>query len=357
MKGIGTGRVKTDHAPKYQRVERERRYLLRALPPELSPADEHAQITDNYITGTRLRLRKSRWPATNEWTLKLTQKHAVHPTSRAPHHHHLFERVRVRNALRLRGQRATQEPLLLRDGGRLYSVDVFLGTLHGLVLAETDFDTDEELDAFTAPPPFAVADVSRDGRSPRATRQPHRRRNQRRARKSKRRSVVASVNTVGHRLPPTHSKCLPPPSPSTRRPRTPSVRRLSRLAQAARYRAGVRRAERGAFALAAVQRSGAGRASARERHRLRVAAGGGGKSSPRRRIWRAASSASWSCIGLRVALMCSESQPLTSHVSRAPLPPRRAALSTAQIPRRAHHPRLPDGDTIELDEASLPSIW
>jgi CYTH domain-containing protein len=45
--------------------------------------------------------------------------------------------------------------------GRLYSVDVFLGPLRGLVLAETYFETDEEMDAFP-PPPFAHADVTRD---------------------------------------------------------------------------------------------------------------------------------------------------------------------------------------------------
>jgi CYTH domain-containing protein len=38
---------------------------------------------------------------------------------------------------------------------------VFLGTLRGLVLAETDFETDEELDAFPAPA-FVHADVTRD---------------------------------------------------------------------------------------------------------------------------------------------------------------------------------------------------
>src|SRR5207248_4565917 len=45
--------------------------------------------------------------------------------------------------------------------GRRYSVDVFLGPLRGLILAETDFDTDEEMDAF-APPAFASLEVTRD---------------------------------------------------------------------------------------------------------------------------------------------------------------------------------------------------
>jgi len=163
MKGIGTGRVKADHSPKYERVERERRFLLHALPPGLELTDEHAQITDNYITGTRLRLRKSRWPATNEWTLKLTQKHAPAPPDFSRTlitsiylNEYEYEVLSVFEANELRKNRYPFE-----HEGRRYSVDVFLGPLRGLILAETDFDTDEEMDAFR-PPPFAAADVTRE---------------------------------------------------------------------------------------------------------------------------------------------------------------------------------------------------
>src|SRR5207253_3394596 len=61
---------------KYTRIERERRYLLPDLPEGLSRADHHLQITDNYITGTRLRIRKVRNPQTNKWVVKFTQKFA-----------------------------------------------------------------------------------------------------------------------------------------------------------------------------------------------------------------------------------------------------------------------------------------
>src|SRR3954470_12859966 len=64
---------------KYSRVERARRYLLENLPEGLSRADYHLQITDNYITGTRLRLRKVRDPRTNKWVVKFTQKFAPDP--------------------------------------------------------------------------------------------------------------------------------------------------------------------------------------------------------------------------------------------------------------------------------------
>ncbi len=150
-------------ASRYARVERERRYLLRGLPPGLKTNDPHTQITDNYVTGTRLRLRKVRTPETNEWTLKLTQKHAPAP----PDFSHTlitniylspyeYEVLSVFEGNELRKNRYPYE-----HDGRLYSVDLFLGSLRGLVLAETDFDDDAEMDAFPLPP-FAHLDVTRD---------------------------------------------------------------------------------------------------------------------------------------------------------------------------------------------------
>jgi CYTH domain-containing protein len=43
--------------------------------------------------------------------------------------------------------------------GRKFSVDMFLGDLFGLVLAETSFETDAELDSFSKPA-FAIAEVT-----------------------------------------------------------------------------------------------------------------------------------------------------------------------------------------------------
>jgi CYTH domain-containing protein len=148
---------------KYARVERERRYLLPGLPPGLKLSDPHTQITDNYVTGTRLRLRKVRSPETNEWTLKLTQKHAPEPPD--------FSRTLITNIYLspyeyevlsvFEGNELRKNRYPYEHGGRLYSVDVFLGPLRGLVLAETDFEDDASMDAFPAPP-FAHLDVTRD---------------------------------------------------------------------------------------------------------------------------------------------------------------------------------------------------
>lgn len=146
---------------RYARVERERRYLLRDLPEGLTRADPHLQITDNYITGTRLRIRKVRDPRTNKWTVKFTQKIAPNPDDRSrtiitnTYLNALeAETLSVFNANEIRKNR-----YYFDYEGRKFSVDMFLGDLFGLVLAEVGFETDEDLDSFP-PPPFALADVT-----------------------------------------------------------------------------------------------------------------------------------------------------------------------------------------------------
>lgn len=148
---------------KYARLERERRYLLQDLPEGLSRADSHLQITDNYITGSRLRLRKVRDPRTNKWTVKLTQKFPAQPNdlSRTIITNTYLnaleaEVLSVFNTNEIRKNRYPFE-----FAGRKFSIDMFLGDLFGLVLAEVGFETDDELDTFPAPP-FAIADVTND---------------------------------------------------------------------------------------------------------------------------------------------------------------------------------------------------
>jgi CYTH domain-containing protein len=146
---------------KYARVERERRFLLQDLPEGLTRASPHVQITDNYLTGTRLRLRKVREPQTNKWTVELTQKFAPDALD--------FSRTVITNIYL---NPLETETLNISDAneirknrypfefeGRKFSVDMFLGDLFGLVLAEVSFATDEELDGFVKPS-FAIADVT-----------------------------------------------------------------------------------------------------------------------------------------------------------------------------------------------------
>jgi len=148
---------------KYARVERERRYLLRDLPEGMTRADPHVQITDNYITGSRLRIRKVRDPRTNKWTVKFTQKFAPNPEDLSRtiitsiYLNALdAEVLSVFNSNEIRKNRYYFE-----FAERKFSVDMFLGDLFGLVLAEVGFDTDEELDNFPKPP-FALDDVTNE---------------------------------------------------------------------------------------------------------------------------------------------------------------------------------------------------
>jgi CYTH domain-containing protein len=148
---------------KYARVERERRYLLADLPEGLTRADPHLQITDNYITGTRLRLRRVREPRTNKWTVKFTQKFAPdrHDLSRTIITNTYLNALEADTLSVFNTNEIRKNRYRFEFEGREFGVDMFLGDLFGLVLAEVSLETDQELDSF-AKPPFALADVTND---------------------------------------------------------------------------------------------------------------------------------------------------------------------------------------------------
>ena len=148
---------------KYARVERERRYLLQDLPEGLTRADPHLQITDNYISGSRLRLRKVREPRSNKWTVKFTQKFAPDPEdlSRTVITNTYLNALEAETLSVFNANEIRKNRYYFDFEGRKFSVDMFLGDLFGLVLAEVSFDTDEELDHYHKPP-FALADVTDD---------------------------------------------------------------------------------------------------------------------------------------------------------------------------------------------------
>lgn len=146
---------------KYARVERERRYLLNDLPQVLSRVDYHLQITDNYLTGTRLRIRKVRDPNTNKWIVKFTQKFAPDPAdlSRTMITNTYLNAMEAETLSVFEANEIRKNRYPFAFEGREFSIDMFLGDLLGLVMAEVSFETDEELDNFPMPP-FAIADVT-----------------------------------------------------------------------------------------------------------------------------------------------------------------------------------------------------
>jgi len=148
-------------ASKYARIERERRYLLRDLPEGMSRTDPHLQITDNYITGSRLRIRKVRDPKTNKWVVKFTQKFPVNPNdlSRTIITNTYLNAIEAETLSVFNSNEIRKNRYYLERDGNKFAIDMFLGDLFGLVLAEISFDTDEELESFPMPS-FAIADVT-----------------------------------------------------------------------------------------------------------------------------------------------------------------------------------------------------
>jgi CYTH domain-containing protein len=160
---LGTAADVSAKLDKYARVERERRFLLTELPPPLRVNSPHTQIFDNYITETRLRLRKIRDPQRREWTWKLTQKFAPDEAD--------FSRTYITNIYLsqyeyevlsvFEGNELRKNRYSFEHEGRNFSVDAFLGALYGLILLEIEFETDAEMRDFT-PPTFAAREVTSD---------------------------------------------------------------------------------------------------------------------------------------------------------------------------------------------------
>jgi CYTH domain-containing protein len=147
-------------AGRYARWELERRFLVERLP---DGGDEQAGrlITDRYIIGTRLRLRRAEPLGEGETEYKLGQKEVPAPPDYwrmtittiylSADEYAVFS---VLPAQKLRKRRYLLGP---------YSLDVFEGPLARLILAEVTFESEAELRAHPTPD-FAVRDVSEDVR-------------------------------------------------------------------------------------------------------------------------------------------------------------------------------------------------
>src|SRR5258706_6193477 len=132
---------------KYARVERERRYLLPDLPEGLTRADHHLQITDNYITGTRLRIRKVRDPRTNKWVIKFTQKFAANPEdlSRTMITNTYLNALEAETLAAFAANEIRKNRYPFEFGGTSFLDDIFLGRVFEFVIAGTRFVNDKEI--------------------------------------------------------------------------------------------------------------------------------------------------------------------------------------------------------------------
>src|ERR1044072_4904598 len=137
------------HETVYKRI-----FLLEELPPPLTRMDEHWQIFDDYTAWPEYRLRQIRVPQTREW-------------------------VRIKEEIDIADAREEiSRTLLPGEGGAdnmhpdkeirknryFYPdtelvIDVFLGKLWGLILAQVSFKDEKEAADFL-PPEFALMEVS-----------------------------------------------------------------------------------------------------------------------------------------------------------------------------------------------------
>jgi CYTH domain-containing protein len=148
-------------AEKYARRERERRFLLAGVPT--GSAARRVLIEDRYLVGTRLRLRRmtALGPAgePGSVTYKLTQKvPSLDGTPGLVTTLYLsaaeYQAMAAMPARALRKVRTSIPP---------FGVDQFDGALAGLILAEAEFDTDDDAKALD-PPDDALAEVTADER-------------------------------------------------------------------------------------------------------------------------------------------------------------------------------------------------
>jgi hypothetical protein len=145
----------------YARIERERRFLLAALPASIDTGSGYQQIDDLYIEGTRLRLRSVTSPEGELIEQKLNQKREA-PGGDAAHriitsvYRDPAEYARL---AALPGRRLEKRRYAYTHEGCAFGIDVFSGPLTGLVLAEIELDAEAELRALPLPA-FAHCEVT-----------------------------------------------------------------------------------------------------------------------------------------------------------------------------------------------------
>jgi hypothetical protein len=146
---------------KYARLERERRFLLAALPASIDPDAGYQQIHDLYIEGTRLRLRSVASPEGERIEQKLNQKLPA-PSGDAAHRiltSVYLDPAEYARLAALSGHRLEKRRYAYTHEGRAFGIDVFGGPLAGLMLAEIELDIEAELRVLPLPA-FAHCEVT-----------------------------------------------------------------------------------------------------------------------------------------------------------------------------------------------------
>ncbi len=137
-----------------------RAFLTAGLPGEMKASDAHLQIFDNYIEGTRIRLRRIRVPATKQWTRSL-ERIVPEESGNTEFSQMTLNDAEYQVFERFEGREIRKNRYFYETDGRNFEIDVYLGKLWGLNIATVYFEREEDLKAFEAPD-FAVFEITAD---------------------------------------------------------------------------------------------------------------------------------------------------------------------------------------------------
>lgn len=144
---------------KFAKIERERRFLLDQF-PKTARVERIRRITDRYIDGTTLRLRKmtgENGPA----AYKLTQK--IPARDSGGQQGLIVTMYITEDEFVLLEQLPAHTLNKTRHSVPPFGIDVFDGALEGLILAEAEFDSAAAADALIIPP-YVSREISDDDR-------------------------------------------------------------------------------------------------------------------------------------------------------------------------------------------------
>jgi CYTH domain-containing protein len=148
---------------KYACLEVECRYLLNKIPDDLLNSPKGWLITDRYFPNTRLRLRRMRSLAGDEYIFKLTQKYRSEMQSAyetAITNIYLTE-AEYNHFEALEAKVLTKKRYPYALSGFSLSIDVFEGRHQGLILAEVEVEKKADVDEW-ALASFIIKDVTED---------------------------------------------------------------------------------------------------------------------------------------------------------------------------------------------------
>lgn len=138
---------------KYACFEFEKKFLITGLPEALKGSNDYIQIEDRYFPNTNLRLRILSSPDGIQTSRKLTQKYVAQGAN--------LSKTCITNIYlteseaffldQLQGVSIKKFRYSLSHGCYNFSVDEFNEPFNNLILAEIEFETEEEMNHFACP--------------------------------------------------------------------------------------------------------------------------------------------------------------------------------------------------------------